>query len=114
MKNNIPQTLEEARTYEETRIPQSPPSNPTLPPEQQWLHDIFLVRKLTKAPLLFSTGITCILTTNKGHPVSDERKAHWLTEIAKRDATYVMAFSWEFPEGYEFPEELDLPFLKKG
>lgn len=113
MRNNIPETLEEARTHEEERIPQPPPGNSTLP-EQQWLHDIFLPRKLTKAPMLFSTGITCILITDKGHPVNDARKAHWLTEIAKRDATYVMAFSWEFPESYEFPEELDLPFLKKG
>lgn len=112
-----PETLEEARAYEQARIPQET-GNPTLPKEQQWLHDIFLVRKLTNAPLLYSTPINCVLVTTESHRIDlddpvEKRKAHWLTEIAKQEGKYVQAFCWEFPEGYEFPPELGLTFLQE-
>lgn len=111
-ETKYPETLEEARAYEESRIPQKP-GKPTLPKEQQWLHDIFLVRKLTKAPLLYSTQINCVLVTDRMTRLNldnenDKRRAHWLTEIANHEAEYVKAFCWEFPENYEFPPELGL------
>lgn len=112
-ETKYPETLKEARAYEEARVFQELPE-PHMPQHLQWLHDIFLVRKLTKAPLLYSTEINCVLVTDRTTRFNldnenDKRRAHWLTEIARQEAKYVKAFCWEFPEGYEFPPELGLP-----